>query len=332
MSTVVGEVSSLEGMVRAINPTTQAVRILEVGDSVFKDEQIVTSSPANIMLVLNNGEVLILGRNSELLLDGDVFNDVISNGEVIADVATLQQFVLEGRFDALEEPAAGQGGSPESAIEEGVEIKRIAAEGEVTSGFVTDDSSLTTFGGALEDGDPFGDDSDRGDEGLIANPDVHSIDEDDISVEGNVILGTGGGLQGADQLVTDVNLVIDVNGVAVSDLNSNPTVVPGVYGNLEILADGSYTYYLNNENSTVQALNDGQSLVDTFVYTIRDGDNDTSSTTLSITINGQTDAPPVVVVEDVDGSLTAADNSVEEGSANTVTGTISVSAEADMVT
>ena len=341
MSTVVGEVSSLEGMVRAIESTTQSVRILEVGDSVFKDELIVTSSPANIMLVLSNGEVLILGRNSELFLDSDVFNDVISNDEAVADVATLQQFVLEGNFDVLEEPAAGVTGSPDSAIEEAIEVARTAAEGEVTAGFVTnftpdfipdvtDDlvEDVVTLGGALVDDDPFADDTDRGDEGLLANPDINAIGEDDISVEGNVILGTGASLQGADQLITDVNHVIDVNGVAVSDLNNNSISISGIYGSLEISSDGSYTYFLDNKNSTVQGLNDGQSIVDTFIYTIRDGDNDTSSTTLRITINGQADAPPVIIVEDVDGSLTVADNSVEEASGATVHGTITVSAEA----
>ena len=341
MSTVVGEVSSLEGMVRAIESTTQSVRILEVGDSVFKDELIVTSSPANIMLVLSNGEVLILGRNSELFLDSDVFNDVISNDEAVADVATLQQFVLEGSFDVLEEPAAGVTGSPDSAIEEAIEVARTAAEGEVTAGFVTnftpdfipdvtDDlvEDVVTLGGALVDDDPFADDTDRGDEGLLANPDINAIGEDDISVEGNVILGTGASLQGADQLITDVNHVIDVNGVAVSDLNNNSISISGIYGSLEISSDGSYTYFLDNKNSTVQGLNDGQSIVDTFIYTIRDGDNDTSSTTLRITINGQADAPPVIIVEDVDGSLTVADNSVEEASGATVHGTITVSAEA----
>ncbi len=330
MSTVIGEISSLEGMVRAIESTTQTVRILEVGDPVFKNELIVTSSPANVMLVLNNGEVLILGRNSELFLDGDVFEEVVSNSEAVADVATLQQFVLEGEFDALEDPAAGVTGSPESAIEEGVEIERTAAEGEVTAGFSTDyiPSNTAVFGGALTNDDPFADESDRGDEELKANPDVNEIFEDENSIDGNVVLGTGANLHGADQLINDVNLVIDVNGVAISALSDNPTVIPGLYGSLEIKSNGSYVYYLDNTHNVVQGLNDGQSIEDVFVYIIRDGDNDTSSTTLTITINGQTDGPPVLEIEDVDGALTVADHSVVEATGQIITGTMTVSADA----
>ncbi|ERL52662.1 Ig-like domain-containing protein, partial [Halomonas huangheensis] len=50
--------------------------------------------------------------------------------------------------------------------------------------------------------------------------------------------------------------------------------------------------------------------------------------TLTITITGQSDAPPVVTPEDADGTASDADNSVTEGSGETVTGTLTVSAEA----
>ncbi|MCF6298829.1 MAG: retention module-containing protein, partial [Thiomicrorhabdus sp.] len=340
MSTVVvGEVSSLEGMVRAIEPTTQSVRILEEGDAVFQNELLITSSPANLMLTLNNGEILTLGRNSELFLDGDVFSEVISNNEAVADVATLQQFVLEGNFDALEEPAAGVEGSPGSAVEAAVEIERTAAEGEVTAGFTTFGGASTEFIIPIEDEvvietgtttfeSSFILDPGAGNEELQANPDVNTIVEDSSSVNGNVILGTGGSLAGSDQLSMDDSYVVSVNGLPVGDPASNAVSIPGLYGSLEISADGTYTYYLDNGNSTVQGLDDSETISDVFVYTLRDGDNDTSSTTLTITINGETDAPPTVVVEDVDGALTAADNSVVEGSSAIVTGTFTVTAEA----
>ncbi|MCF6253661.1 MAG: retention module-containing protein, partial [Thiomicrorhabdus sp.] len=340
MSTVVvGEVSSLEGMVRAIEPTTQSVRILEEGDAVFQNELLITSSPANLMLTLNNGEILTLGRNSELFLDGDVFSEVISNNEAVADVATLQQFVLEGNFDALEEPAAGVEGSPGSAVEAAVEIERTAAEGEVTAGFTTFGGASTEFIIPIEDEvvieagtttfeSSFILDPGAGNEELQANPDVNTIIEDSESVNGNVILGTGGSLAGSDQLSMDDSYVVSVNGLPVGDPASNAVSIPGLYGSLEISADGTYTYYLDNGNSTVQGLDDSETISDVFVYTLRDGDNDTSSTTLTITINGETDAPPTVVVEDVDGALTAADNSVVEGSSAIVTGTFTVTAEA----
>jgi len=70
------------------------------------------------------------------------------------------------------------------------------------------------------------------------------------------------------------------------------------YGSLEIHADGSYTYTLDNSNPAVDALNTGQHLTDTFTYTASDGNGGTTSSTLTITINGSTDNRPPVVDAD----------------------------------
>jgi VCBS repeat-containing protein len=62
--------------------------------------------------------------------------------------------------------------------------------------------------------------------------------------------------------------------------------VAGLYGTLTVAADGSYQYVLNNADPMVTALNEGQSLVDTFTYSITDGDGDETTATLSLTIFG----------------------------------------------
>ncbi|WP_454694060.1 retention module-containing protein [Achromobacter aegrifaciens] len=100
------------------------------------------------------------------------------------------------------------------------------------------------------------------------------------------------------------------------------------YGKLVDNGDGTWSYQLNNSLPAVQALNDGQTLTETIRYTITDADGDTTTAELTITINGQTDAPPVITPEDSDGSVTGAHNSVVEGTGNTVTGSVTVSAEA----
>ncbi|RSE87469.1 adhesin, partial [Achromobacter aegrifaciens] len=92
--------------------------------------------------------------------------------------------------------------------------------------------------------------------------------------------------------------------------------------------DGTWSYQLNNSLQAVQALNNGQTLTETIRYTITDADGDISEAELTITINGQTDGPPVVTPEDSDGTATGAHNSVVEGTGDIVTGSVSVSAEA----
>lgn len=76
----------------------------------------------------------------------------------------------------------------------------------------------------------------------------------------------------------------------------------GSYGSLTLNANGTYTYTVDNNNATVQALAVGGTLTDTFTYTMRDTAGLTSSATLSVTINGANDAP----VNTLPGSTTTA--------------------------
>ncbi len=92
--------------------------------------------------------------------------------------------------------------------------------------------------------------------------------------------------------------------------------------------DGTWSYQLDNSLKAVQELNNGQTLTETIRYTITDADGDISEAVLTITINGQTDGPPVVIPVDTDGDVTSAHNSVVEGSGATVNGSVGVSAEA----
>src|SRR4029077_16297685 len=44
----------------------------------------------------------------------------------------------------------------------------------------------------------------------------------------------------------------------------------GAHGTLTLNANGSYTYVVNNSDAAVQALNTGNTLTDTFTYTVKD--------------------------------------------------------------
>src|SRR5262249_60002960 len=53
----------------------------------------------------------------------------------------------------------------------------------------------------------------------------------------------------------------------------------------------SYSYVVNNNDTAVQALNAGQSITDSFNYTVKDPGGLTDTAVLTITINGVDDAP-----------------------------------------
>ncbi|MFF7056498.1 VCBS domain-containing protein [Achromobacter spanius] len=68
----------------------------------------------------------------------------------------------------------------------------------------------------------------------------------------------------------------------------------GLYGTLVLGADGAYTYVVDDSLAAVQQLRTGQSLDDTFTYTVRDAGGLTSTATLTITIAGRYDTPKAV--------------------------------------
>ena len=93
---------------------------------------------------------------------------------------------------------------------------------------------------------------------------------------------------------------LTVQGVATGSaggpLTSNvASDVVGTYGKVNIATDGSYSYTVDNSNSAIQNLAVGQSKTDTFSYTINDGRGGTSTTTLTITINGSNNEPVATV-------------------------------------
>jgi trimeric autotransporter adhesin len=99
-----------------------------------------------------------------------------------------------------------------------------------------------------------------------------------------------------------------------------PGTYTGTYGTLVLAADGSYTYTLNNTASTVQALAQGQSVVDSFTYAATDGAASVASK-LDITVTGANDAPVLkadtAVLADLAGSVSgnvlANDTDVDAG-------------------
>jgi VCBS repeat-containing protein len=60
----------------------------------------------------------------------------------------------------------------------------------------------------------------------------------------------------------------------------------GTYGNLQLNANGSYTYTLNTADPDYRALAAGSRGTENFVYTLNDADGDTSSATLTLNVAG----------------------------------------------
>jgi len=106
---------------------------------------------------------------------------------------------------------------------------------------------------------------------------------------GNVLSNDTGG---DGKRVTAAGTTSASQSVTVATTSANGAVVTGLYGTLTLGADGSYRYVVNDTNAHVQALRTASdTLVDTFTYRMTDASGATSTTTLSVTIQGANDAP-----------------------------------------
>ena len=118
-----------------------------------------------------------------------------------------------------------------------------------------------------------------------------AVVDNDIAVEaGGVSNGTSGTNPSGNVLTNDTDVDSGANGetkavtgvaagVAGSASGSVASNVTGTYGSITIAANGSYTYTVDNSNSSVQALRlSSQTLDDVFTYTVTDAGGLTSTT------------------------------------------------------
>ena len=122
--------------------------------------------------------------------------------------------------------------------------------------------------------------------------------------------------------------------LTVSDIQSDDTAnspnnivngfeITGKYGTLTISNDGNFSYVINDSDSEVNALNSGDSLQESFTYTVNDNETNalTDTAVLNITINGTNDAPNAVA--DTAPIITELDNNQgSDGPDNNVSGNV----------
>ncbi|MDA7088241.1 retention module-containing protein, partial [Pseudomonas sp. SA3-5] len=115
------------------------------------------------------------------------------------------------------------------------------------------------------------------DDGPIAIDDGNSLAEDsDAAITGDVLANDQSGADSPASFVSWASTAAS-------------------YGSFSDTGNGTYSYLLNTSNPAVQGLDTGESLIETFTYTIQDADGDTDTATLTITINGSNDTPVINV-------------------------------------
>ena len=134
----------------------------------------------------------------------------------------------------------------------------------------------------------------------VAAPDVLAISTGNTQVSGDLTPGTPGQDVDVDGGTITVIGFANANGVfgSVGSGSTLAAALPGLYGSLQVAADGSHRYTLDNTNPDVLALKAGQSATETYTYIVSDGQGGYASSTLTISITGRND-PPVAVNDGV---------------------------------
>jgi hypothetical protein len=115
--------------------------------------------------------------------------------------------------------------------------------------------------------------------------DLVSTNEDNSTTD-NVLSNDSG--ENLSVLGVNLNSTQLTNKVA-TNVGSQVTLASGAL--VKLNNDGTFTY---NPNSKFESLNPGQTATDTFSYTIKDNQNNISTATVTMTINGAADAPNAV--------------------------------------
>ncbi len=285
MAKLIGTVRQVVGEVFAVGEDGLRRPLIE-GDRVFAGERIITAGGAVDIDLVQGGE-LTLGRGSELQLTEQLLADAqggvssAPSAADLADVEALQQAIAAGEDPTQTAPATaagpaaggtgGAGGGHSFVLLDAVGGAIDPTIGFPTGGLGSVPESPDLVTDALIQDEPVVDGT------PTAINDTNSLDEDTPSVTGNVLVNDLPGTDG---------------GISVVTIGTQQ----GLFGQLILGADGTYTYVLNTGLAVVQGLDSGEILTETFNYTMQDADGDPSSAQITITITGSNDTPTLSVI------------------------------------
>ncbi|PVV22441.1 MAG: hypothetical protein B6D78_05085, partial [gamma proteobacterium symbiont of Ctena orbiculata] len=317
---VIGFVRQVIGEVTATG-SDGVTRTLQVGDLVFADEQIVTGDLGSIEIVFNDGGNLTLGRNSQGMLDADVYQTTTpeDGSEYAASIDAIQQAILLGEdpTSIQEAPAAGPGEA--AADNEGtsfVTVERTGAQTTPDSGHETEglvisfaqSDETSSIINLLPTIDLDGDDNSQVGVGYlshfvenggplpIADADIQVSNPDGKILESARIVLTNAQL--GDQLdvstISGLNVVVDTSVPGVITVLLSGSATPQVYA--QAIRDIGFVNTTDNPDETPRIIE----------VTVNDGEFDSNTAITTVTVQAVND-PPVVDLDANDSSDTGYD-------------------------
>ncbi len=303
---VLATVTQPSAVTEIVNAAAQSVSLSGVLSVTDADANDTLTASATTAVVELNGNAFTLPPGAASLLSGLTFGTANSNNGAAQNlswtyspVAADLDFLRAGQTLTITFPVTVSDGTGNSSTENLVITITGSNDGPVA---VADSNGADAV-------------TEAGDQPLTAG---------DSSASGNVLTNDTDKDAGDTKTVTGVEAGSGAGPVSTGV----GSTITGTYGTLTLNADGSWSYTLNNADADTNGLAAGQAATDVFTYTMKDGSDATSTSTLTINITGSNDAPVITPVVTT-GSMTETAGAGSTGTPSTVSGSFSF-ADADL--
>ena len=295
MSTVqIAEVQDIQGTAYAVNADGER-RLLQAGDALFDGESVETSEGGVVELTLSDGQSLVIAGQPVFLISADLIADLAPGADESAlQAETLDELLAEGSLESLEQIIE----STDEAEAESLDDLLAAAEEDPTASGIDFDNLAATAAGGDDSG------ADGGGSNIVQATRISSSGDDTSATltEGNTQAAAStdaaGGANNSISVAVDDAFAISEDTSSAGNLADNDALAGDVtFALVDQGGPSNGAVTLNEDGTFVFTPNTDFVGDDSFQYVITDANGQTSTATVSITVEAVNDAP--VAIDDV---------------------------------
>ena len=295
MSTVqIAEVQDIQGTAYAVNADGER-RLLQAGDALFDGESVETSEGGVVELTLSDGQSLVIAGQPVFLISADLIADLAPGADESAlQTETLDELLAEGSLESLEQIIE----SADDAEAESLDDLLAAAEEDPTASGIDFDNLAATAAGGDDSG------ADGGGSNIVQATRISSSGDDTSATltEGNTQAAAStdaaGGENNSISVAVDDAFAISEDTSSAGNLADNDALAGDVtFALVDQGGPSNGAVTLNEDGTFVFTPNTDFVGDDSFQYVITDANGQTSTATVSITVEAVNDAP--VAIDDV---------------------------------
>ena len=314
----IAEVQDIQGTAYAVNADGER-RLLQAGDALFDGESVETSEGGVVELTLSDGQSLVIAGQPVFLISADLIADLAPGADESAlQAETLDELLAEGSLESLEQIIE----STDEAEAESLDDLLAAAEEDPTASGIDFDNLAATAAGGDDSG------ADGGGSNIVQATRISSSGDDTSATltEGNTQAAastdTAGGANNSISVAVDDAFAISEDTSSAGNLADNDALAGDVtFALVDQGGPSNGAVTLNEDGTFVFTPNTDFVGDDSFQYVITDANGQTSTATVSITVNPVVEAN-AITIDRIEGDSGVADDFQTNDTTLTVSGSL----------